>query len=570
MTISARPKTALAWLGAIAVTLQPCVQAAALATPPAAAAPAPVAPAEAKPDGCASLGAGRTFGDATVLSAQDVAGGAYTGSDGQKYTDLPAFCRIVARATPSPASNIIIEIWLPRADAWNAKILATGNGGFAGTVRSSALAGGLKRGYAVANTDMGTYPAGFQGLGYEAGNGRPEAVKDWGYRATHEMAELTKAVVTRYYGRAARHSYYSGCSTGGHQGLTEAQRFPEDFDAMLVGAAGHNRTHLHEMFTSLALIARRPGATMSPAAIKLWSDAMLKACVGKDGGAPGDAFLTDPTQCSYSPRALLCKPGQSDGCLQAGQVAALEAIYGGTRNPRTGGLIYPPEVRGIEGLLGLMLSGRPAGSGAVPGELNRWVFGPDWDPASFDFDKDMARVDAALAPIVNAMNPDLSKFAAHGGKLIMFHGWADPVVSPIDSVLYYDRIHADGHARQDFVRLFMAPGVSHCAGGAGPDQFGQGAEFAPGDPDSDLLAALDRWSETGTAPETVIARKYANSSPFGGPPPPGAVAIAERPLCAYPKVARYDGKGDAAKAASFTCTTAPRAHYERPAGEYLR
>lgn len=520
---------------------------------------------------CESLGRGTVIGDTDVQFSRKVAAGSFTAPDGKKFEGLPPFCRVVARSTPSVASNIVIEIWLPEAAEWNGKLLGTGNGGFAGTIIYPALAGGLKRGYAVANTDMGTYPAGFAGVGYQAGNGRPDAIKDWGYRATHEMALLSRTIVDEYYGKQPARAYFAGCSTGGHQALTEAQRYPDDYDAILAGAPGHNRTHLHAMFASLAMAASPPGAAMTPENLNLWSQSLMKACVGKDGGASGDAFLTDPTQCTFSPRELLCKAAEDPGqCLRAPQVKALETIYGGTRNPRTGALIYPPEVRGVEGILGHMLSNPAMKASGPPTDLSRWVFGPKWDGATFDFDRDMAKEDEALGNNVNALDTDLSKFASHGGKLIMFHGWADPIVSPIDSIIYYDRITAAGNDRKEFVRLFMAPGMSHCGGGNGPDVFGQSPEFSPGDASDDLLVALDRWSETGVAPETVLATKYKGESSFGEPPPPNAPVQATRPLCAYPKMARYKGTGDIIKADSFQCSDAPRAKYELPAPEYLK
>ncbi|WP_052223592.1 tannase/feruloyl esterase family alpha/beta hydrolase [Novosphingobium malaysiense] len=533
--------------------------------------------APASTSSCRSLGEGTRIGDAIVLDAKAVAGGSFSTPDKREFKDLPGFCRVIATARPSSASNIVIEIWLPDAGDWNGKLLATGNGGFAGAVRYDALAGGIRRGYATANTDMGTYPASLPGIGYNAGNGRPEIQKDWGYRATHEMAKLAKKIVSTYYDRAASRAYYSGCSTGGHQGLTEAQQFPEDFDAILAGAPGHNRTHLHAMFADIKRKASRPGAYFTPGQFNAWHAAMLGACVGKDGGAPTDAFLTDPTQCLFSPRALICKPGEkSETCLTKAQADALASVYDGTRNPRTGALIYPPAVRGTEAMLAYAFTNPAMADQPEPADLSRWVFGPGWDPATFDFDKDMAREDQALGPYVNALDTDLSRFAAHGGKIILFHGWADMVVSPLDTIIYFDRMHASGMKKQQYARLFMAPGMSHCTSGKGPDVFGQGAEFPAADAGHDLLAALDRWVETGKAPDQVIARKFAVASHNGEeaaaePSEPAEPRVtASRPLCAYPLVARYDGKGDPSQAASFTCSKAPSARYELPAPEYLR
>jgi feruloyl esterase len=269
---------------------------------------------------------------------------------------------------------------------------------------------------------------------------------------------------------------------------------------------------------------------------------------------------------------MLCKAGQDPRtCLDPAQAHALDTVYGGVRNPRTGQLIYPAEMKGSEAIFGAAFSDPNAAKRPVPVDLARWVFGAQFDGAAFDFDKDMAREDAALGPIVNDNDPDLTKFAARGGKLILFHGWADAVVSPLDTVIYYERIATARGApdKNQFVRLFMAPGMSHCAGGAGPDQFGQGAEFKSGDPDHDLLAALDQWAQTGKAPESVIAsRAEGDGNPFAAPS--DGPIVATRPLCAFPEIARYDGRGDPAKASSFQCSAAPLPKVEWPAPQYLR
>lgn len=523
-------------------------------------------------DGCAQL-RGMRSGDAQILSTELVAGPAWKAPDGTALEKLGSFCRVVAHATPTPQSNILIEIWLPARESWNGKILGTGNGGFAGAIRYPALAGGLRRGYVVANTDMGTFPAGLLGgNGYDAGIGRPEAVRDWGARATHEMALMTKAVTRAYFSKDASRSYYAGCSTGGHQGLTEAQRYPDDYDAIIAGAAGHNRTHLHMAFTWFGQTARMPGGLIPPQTMNLWATTFLKSCVGRDGGVPGDTFLNQPLQCDFAPRRMLCEAGKSGpGCFTPQQVAVLDRIYGGVRNPRTGKLVYPAEVKGAEGLLAFFLGDPSAATKPVAADLARWVFGAQYDASTFDFDRDVARMDETIGPDVNANDPDLSRFAARGGKLILYHGWSDLIVSPLDSILYYERMSGGqgGPAKEFFSRLFMAPGVSHCAGGAGFDRFGQGAESVAGDADHDLLAALDRWVETGQAPDRIIAGKVAgDGNPFA--PPSDGPVVATRPLCAYPQVAQYDGRGDTSSAASFRCVAAAKPKFEWPAAEYLK
>ncbi len=529
------------------------------------AAPAAAAP----PQACGTLGNGTQIGASTVLVAQSVPAGDYTDADRVKQKGLPAFCRIFAVASPHPSSRILIEIWMPTSEAWNGKLLGTGNGGSAGKIGSASLAGGLRRGYATANTDLGSYPAGQPGVGFNFGDGHPEMIRDWAYRATHEMTVLAKEVVARHYGRAAAKAYFVGCSTGGHQALTEAQKFPEDYDAIIAGAPAHNRTRLHTRFAALRLLGAAPGAALPPALMSSWRAAILKSCAGRDGGAAGDAFLTDPLRCTLAPRQLACEPGaKQDGCLSEAQVRALGNIYGGTRNPRTGELIYFGDVRGAEDQLMLVY-----GEGFFsPGfDLTNWILPPERTFATFDFDQDLARLDDTWASEVNAVDPDLGRFAARGGKLIMYHGWEDGLITPTDSIDYFQRIKADGRKRADFARLFMVPGLAHCFGGPGTSLFGQLSEVPSGSnptPANDLLMALDRWAEEGVAPDTIVAQGLR--LPAGSPPPNGETGRGSRPLCAFPAIARYDGKGDPLNAGSFRCRTAPVPKYERPAERYLR
>lgn len=527
----------------------------------------PVASAAAP--SCESFGNGTRIGSSTIVLAQPVAGGDVTGMDGTRVKDVPAFCRIFAVASPEPSSRILIEIWMPEPGKWNGKILGTGNGGAAGKVSTAALAGGVRRGFATATTDMGSYPAGLPGIGFNFGDGRPEAIRDWAYRSTHEMTLLAKDVVLRYYGRAASKAYFIGCSTGGHQALMEAQKYPEDYDGIIAGAPAHNRTHLHTRFAALRQLGLQPGAALPTPLMKAWTGAILKACAGRDGGAPSDTFLTNPLQCTVSPRQLACKPNETSGtCLSDVQVKAIEQIYSGTRNPRTGQLIYFPDVRGAEDQISLVY-----GDGFFAGnfDITHWILPPERSFKSFDFDADMAALDDRYAVEVNAMNPDLSRFAARGGKLIMFHGWQDGLISPIDSIDYFQRIRADGRAATDFTRLFMVPGLQHCFGGPG-GSIGQAAEFGPSPdatPDDDLLLALDRWSEGGAGPDMMTATRMsvpADAAKAAGTAP----GLGQRQVCAFPRIARYNGKGNPYLASGFTCTKGPASKYERPAAQYLR
>lgn len=526
------------------------------------------APAAAATPTCETLGNGTHIGNATIIRAEAITSGEYATAEGIKLTGLPAFCRVFAVASPHPSSRVLVEIWMPAAESWNGKLLGTGNGGAAGKISPASLAGGLRRGFATVTTDMGSYPAGQPGIGFNFGDGRPEAVRDWAFRATHEMTVLAKEVVQRYYGRGAGKAYLVGCSTGGHQGLTEAQRYPDDYDAIIAGAPAHNRTRLHVRFAALRKLGNQPGAAIPPAMMNAWQQAMLKACAGRDGGAPGDPFLTDPLQCKASPRQLACKPGAAaDSCLTDVQVRAIEAIYDGTRNPRTGEMIYFGDVRGSESQLLAVYGETPLSRDF---NLTHWTLPPERSAESFDFDRDMVAMDDALAAEVNAMNPDLSRFAARGGKLIIYHGWADGLITATDSLDYYQRLRADGRDKSSFARLFMVPGLAHCAGGPGIGLFGQMVEFPQSPdatPDNDLLLALDQWSETGVAPDVLIGKGTAPAVAKTGSKSEG---MGSRPICAFPKVARFDGKGDPNAASSHSCVKAPDARYERPASIYLR
>jgi feruloyl esterase len=275
---------------------------------------------------------GAALENSVVRSADDVRAGEPLTLNGVKVNDLPSFCRLAISTGVARHSNILVELWLPHRPQWNHKLLGTGNGGFAGSISYSALRGGLKRGFAVANTDMGTFPA--SSAGWSAGTGHPEMLKDWGYRSTHKMTLVGVALAKVYYGEAPRRRYFAGCSTGGHQALMEAQLYPEDYDGILAGAPANNRTHLHLSFLQVGLdVHATADSWLDATHVTLVHEAILKACAGKDGGAPDDRFLTDPTLCTFTPHQLQCTSGQNrNGCLNANQVAALERIYAGASN----------------------------------------------------------------------------------------------------------------------------------------------------------------------------------------------------------------------------------------------
>jgi Tannase and feruloyl esterase len=530
----------------------------------------------------------------TITSATDNTTGVFVPPGSAPITGLPAFCRVTATLTPSSDSSIKIEVWLPET-TWNGRFLGTGGGGFQGVITYSELASGIQAGFASSNSDLGTGTAGcsplYCGSDGNMGNplaiafgdpaapstglfGHPERIKDFGYRAIHGMTVRGKEIADAFYGQRAHKAYFAGCSTGGQNALMEAQRFPNDYDGILAGAPAFNRTHLH--MAGLALwqdTHASPGRLIQPGQMTLINQTVLKQCVGQDGGAPTDQFLTDPRDCHFDPKVLLCKGGQvPPACLTSDQVTTMEKYYAGTVDPVNGQVINPGPARGNETdnilALGLALQENlpePAFDG-----LFYWVFGPSFGYPSgpvnfsnFDFHHDVDKVDDQLAAVLNANSTDLGEFREHGGKLLMYHGWADPLIPSQSSINYFNALVGnDGHGfqqasfgnggpalqrTQSYARLFMAPGLYHCSGGPGPNVF-------------DALSPLVNWVETGTAPETIIATKFVADTP-------PAVAMT-RPLCVYPKVAKYNGSGSTSMAANFTCVTDEHDFNQTPAPKY--
>ena len=444
----------------------------------------------------------------------------------QQFSRLPAFCRVAATLTPSSDSDIKIEVWLP-ALAWNGKFQAVGNGGWAGAISYGALASALQEGYATASTDTG----------HSGGNasfaiGHREKVIDFAYRAVHEMAVKSKPIIAAFYDRAARFSYWTGCSTGGRQGLMEAQRYPEDFDGIIAGAPANNQTQLCAWRIAVeAKILQEPVSVVPRTKLTLVNRAVLAACDALDGVT--DGLLTDPHQCHFDPTTLLCRVGDGDNCLTAPQVEAVKMGYAPAKK-KTGELIYPGLVPGGE-TGWAMLTGANPEPGAIDVGMFRYVAheDPAWDWRTFDLERDTTLVDKK-AGFIDATNPDLSAFRAREGKLLIYHGWNDGgsggAISPENSVNYYSSVLARMGPQQDkWLRLFMVPGMTHCGGGPGPNQVS-------------WMAALERWRESGAAPDQLIASRVIDNR----------VDMA-RPICPYPQVAQYNGVGSTNDAAHFAC-----------------
>ena len=533
-----------------------CALASLLWTP---AAPAQSSNAPQSADACAKL-VSLSIPNATIVSAKAYAAGTFSGPPqpftnvplGPFYSKLPAFCRVVAQAKPTADSDIAIEVWMPLA-GWNGRLEGLGNGGFAGLIDHFELGASMTRGYAATATD-----AGHTGSPIDAtwAPGHPEKVVDFGHRGIHEMTRVAKIVVQQFYGSAARHSYFAGCSDGGREALMEAQHYPADYDGILAGAPANNWTGLLSMAA-----ADTDALTVNPASFILQSkiptiaNAVVAACDQIDG--VHDGILNDPRQCKFDPASIQCKEGEdSDKCLTAPQAAALTALYAGLRDSH-GQIVHPGYLPGGEegpGGWGVWITG-PAPEKSLMayfalGYFSDMVFEKkNWDVKSFNVDQDLPVARQKTAAALDAVNPDLEPFRSHGGKLILYHGWNDPAIPALNTVNYYESVARRlGQAQTDsFVRLYMVPGMQHCTGGPGADMLGQSVTWVE-DPQRNARTALELWVEKGTPPGTILASKTKQAAPGET-----GTTVMTRPLCPYPQSADYKGSGDPANAENFSC-----------------
>ena len=451
-------------------------------------------------------------------------------------------CRVSATLRPSSDFDIKIELWMPASAPagagalagqpsanWNGKFMAVGNGAFNGSINQQAMAAALKRGYATASTDTGHV-----GGGASFALGQPEKVVDFGWRAVHEMTVASKQIIAAHYAIGPRLSYWNGCSAGGRQGMKEAQRFPADFDGIIAGAPGLDWTGRAAKAVSVAqALLKDEGARLSPAKAQRLHAAVLEACDARDGVT--DGVLEDPRTCTFDPAALQCQRTADESCLTPAQVNTARSMYSTLVNPRS-----KREITGVQrgSELGWTDLGWSASARATGLDQFRFLVfkEPGWTIDRFNFDTDIVRAEDADNDTLNALDPDLGVFFERGGKLIQYHGWNDPQISPGNSVQYYERVASalGGLDRiQASHRLFMAPGMAHCGGGDGPNLF-------------DMMDALEQWVEKGRAPDRVIASRSTN----------GAVDRT-RPLCPYPQVGTYTGSGSTDEARNFACQ-APR------------
>jgi len=459
--------------------------------------------------------------------------------------DTPQHCRVTGTISP----EVAFEINLP--DRWNRRFYMTGNGGFAGDALDSPTnsdrTAALTNGFVMARTNTGHDARKEPSGSFILSN--PQKAIDYAYRAVHVTAETAKAIATDYYGQPITFSYWSSCSNGGRQGLLEAQRFPDDFDGIVANAPWVDQTG----FTIGAIWNQKAlsEAPVSPEKLTLVAAKVMATCDEVDGLK--DGLIDDPRKCSFDPARDVpaCRAGaDAADCLTAAQAAAVKKIYSGPVS--NGKPFFPGFMVGSEAINtlpnGVTASGWmgaivPASPNTKPADFNlaegvmRYLIldppQPEYDSMTFDYDRDTKLVER-WSKLADAKDPDLSKFRRSGGRLIMTYGWADQILQPLMGVNYYQAVVAkNGKDTTDFARLFMVPGMAHCAGGLGPDR-------------NDAVTAVIDWVEKGKAPDQLIASKVTNGQ-----------VVRTRPLCPYPQVARYKGQGSIDDAANFSCV-APR------------
>jgi feruloyl esterase len=437
---------------------------------------------------------------------------------GPRSTKAP-FCRVAL--TIGKENNV--EVWLPKD--WNGTFQGVGNAGLTGGINYPAMAIAMKGGFATASTDTGHQTDNFFDTSWIAGH--PERVVDFGNRAHHQMAVAAKQVVAKYYEKAARKSYYSGCSSGGWQGLTEAQKYPQDYDGIVAGAPANNFIKLQAHQIMEQRLSMQDGAGDLSAELRnLLVSAATAKCDAYDGVT--DGVIGNPLKCDFDPASLQCTGSETKGCLTPAEVKRAKWSYGPS-STRKGLKLYPGFAYGAPPTTPLRgIDPRHPGDSAIALMLQQK---PDWTVATFDPDKQIPVLEARFDSDLGATNPDLSAFEARGGKLIVYHGWADQLLSPYNSIDYYENVTKKlGPAQTDqFMRLFMAPGMAHCFGGPGPSEL-------------DAVDAMVKWVEHAQPPAQIVASHAAAGK-----------VDRTRPLCPYPKVAKYKGAGNRDQAASFTC-----------------
>jgi len=493
---------------------------------------------------CASMKDVR-LADTQITLAEIVTSGDFETTSSGWLHDLPPFCRVAAQIRPTPDSKIRFEVWLP-VNGWNGHMVGTGNGGFAGTFYYQQMGPYLKRGFAAAGSD-----AGHQAEGTDStwAVGHPEKVKDFGWRAIHLTALRGKQIVDAYYGKPADKSYFESCSDGGREGLMEAQRFPEDYDGIMAGAPAAAWSTSIPAGVRVVQRLSDPADYIPDRKLPAIKRAVLSACDELDGVK--DGVIGDPSQCHFDPQVLLCKQDDELDCLTQPQIDTLKLLYAGVKD-KQGTVLSSGFSMGDEtGWKDWMIGTDPLqsyGTRYVYNYVRYMVADPKINVLTADPDKLLRQSRGKNAADLDATNPDLSRFAARGGKLILFHGWDDPVIPPGNTIKYFESVQKQMGADKtgSFVRLYIVPGMEHCGLGPGANSLGQyGGDTAAG-PKHGLFDSLENWVETGSLLD-AIATHY-EAGPNGTTKP-----AFTRPLCAYPKIAKYSGSGDTNDAANFAC-----------------
>jgi feruloyl esterase len=486
-----------------------------------------------KPLDCATIGSWSSDG-VRVDSAEAVAAS----------EELPVHCKVAGTI----GTEVHFELLLPVHEDWNSRFVMGGGGGFVGSVQNMAMAplprgNALERGFATVGTDTG-----HTGTGIDASWAleNEEREIDFGYRAVHRTTEVAKAIIQDYYAREIDNSYFIGCSRGGGQAMIEAQRFPDDYHGIVAMAPAYSWPRLAAGLLQNEQKVYPDASDLSSPVITAENRALLeREILGRCDASDGvkDGFLNDPRLCDFDPAELLCEGSPSADCLTAPQLEAVRTIYSGPTID--GAKVFAGFPFGSENELGGWDRWITGGENATaPGVPNlQWAFGteiykylilddPDFDYTSYDFanwHSDVAVTDERLS----AIDTDLMDLRDAGGKLLFWHGWSDPALTALGMIDYYEAVEAADPDVRDYSRLFLAPGVLHCAGGPGPDRV-------------DLLSAIVDWVEQGIAPERLVASKLDSAG----------ATVMTRPLCPYPEIAVYNGEADANDASSFRCSAA--------------
>lgn len=514
-------------------------------------------PALAGPAACANLAKLRPSFAARITTAEAIDANkdrpwkSPAGFGGSIAVDRP-FCRVSGVIAPTPKSDIKFELWLPLPDAWTGRFYGTASGASMGAIQFSSLGYPLSLGYAAMGHDNGHQSANFYEQSWafdeQTRQVRRERIVDFASRAQHVSTVVAKEVARAFYGKPVSRSYYVGCSQGGHHGIMEAERYPNDYDGIVSGAHGGNWMGMmsSQAWAAYNVLRNDRAGALSTAQLLNLNSRVMAACDANDGLVDGQ--IEDPRTCRFDPAVLQCRAGESgDTCLTPAQVEATRAIYQGPRDPATGRQLSPGFPPGSERFWSWNTKAELR-SGSYYDFYRLIINGnPDWNfLTAFDWSRDVTRARTNWGPVYNAVTPNLSPFARRGGKLLMYHGWADPLITPGLSIETWDRLRGGmgAKAMDGFMRLYMVPGMEHCSGGPiGGTRATQEVAW---------LTAIRKWVEDGIAPDgTTPANTVVGTSPAGLP-------ARTRPYCPYPTQARYRGTGSIDDASSFTCRAPSR------------